>query len=96
MTAEQARIQFLEKENADLKRQLEEQRFHVGETVTKIRELRIQKGLTQKQVADALSVSRPAVIYWEQGKTQPSAKYIKALSRILKCKVGDLLPESVT
>lgn len=29
MTAEQARIQFLEKENADLKRQLEEQRFHV-------------------------------------------------------------------
>lgn len=29
MTAEQARIQFLEKENAELKRQLEEQRFMV-------------------------------------------------------------------
>ena len=29
MKAEQARIQFLEKENAELKRQLEEQRFMV-------------------------------------------------------------------
>lgn len=58
----------------------------------KIRELRERRGLSQSQLADMLGVSRPTVIYWEQGKSMPHVKYIKSLASILKCKVSDLLP----
>ncbi len=36
------------------------------------RYLRIQAGLTQQEVADALGVCRVAVTYWESGKRSPS------------------------
>jgi transcriptional regulator with XRE-family HTH domain len=57
-----------------------------------LKELRLKRGLTQQQVADALNVTRPTVVYWEQGKAHPHAKHIKSLARILKCKAVDLLP----
>lgn len=57
-----------------------------------LKELRLKRGLTQKQVADALKVTRPTVVYWEQGKAHPQAKHIKPLARILRCKISDLLP----
>jgi transcriptional regulator with XRE-family HTH domain len=52
----------------------------------------LKRGLTQKQVADALNVTRPTIVYWEQGKANPQARHIKPLARILRCKISDLLP----
>lgn len=60
-----------------------------------IRELRKKRGLSQQEVADALHVTRPTVVYWEQGKTMPHIKHISGLASILKCKPTDLLPKSV-
>lgn len=58
----------------------------------RLREMREKRGLTQQQVADALHVTRPTVVYWEQGKNMPHLKHISGLAAILKCKVSDLLP----
>lgn len=44
---------------------------------------RLEKGLTQKYMADQLCVSRPFYTNWENGKTQPNQKNLKKLSEIL-------------
>jgi transcriptional regulator with XRE-family HTH domain len=52
-------------------------------TGKQIKEARIQAGLTQKEVADRLSVSQPTITNWEQGRTVPSAEKAKALTKFL-------------
>jgi transcriptional regulator with XRE-family HTH domain len=59
--------------------------------MSKIKELRLKRGLTQEEVAKHLGVTRTAVNYWEQEKQSPRSRYIKPLAQILRCKVADLL-----
>ena len=59
--------------------------------MSKIRELRLKRGLTQEEVAKRLGVTRTSVVFWEQGKQEPRANKIKPLAKILRCKVTDLL-----
>ena len=52
--------------------------------------LRVKKGLSQKEVAKELGVTRQAVSGWESGRTQPSVEKLVALSRIFEMPVDGL------
>ncbi len=45
----------------------------------KIKELRIEKGYSQMQLAKIIGVSQKAVDYWERNVNEPKASYIIAL-----------------
>ncbi|MCH5146383.1 MAG: helix-turn-helix transcriptional regulator [Clostridiales bacterium] len=47
----------------------------------KLRELRAERGLTQKQVATALSITIPTLSHWECGYQEPSYKDLLAICR---------------
>ena len=47
--------------------------MRIGE---KIKELRIEKGLSQAMLAKAIGVSQKAVDYWERNVNEPKASYI--------------------
>jgi transcriptional regulator with XRE-family HTH domain len=47
----------------------------------KIKELRIEKGLSQMQLAQLIGVSQKAIDYWERNVNEPKASYIIALVR---------------
>lgn len=44
---------------------------------------RVNRGLTQKELAKALRVSNRTIISWEQGKTFPRAEKIKEICEVL-------------
>lgn len=62
----------------------------------KIREARRQAGLTQEQLADKLSVSRPAVAKWETDKGVPDVGNLKAVAALLNVSVDYLLDDGQT
>lgn len=45
----------------------------------KIKELRLEKGLSQLQLAKAINVSQKAIDYWERNVNEPKSSYIIAL-----------------
>lgn len=47
----------------------------------KIKELRIEKGISQKKLADAIGVSQKAIDFWERSVNEPKSSYIIALVR---------------
>lgn len=47
---------------------------------TRLRELRISNGFTQKQIADVLNIDRSTYSYYETRKTQPDLNVIKKLA----------------
>lgn len=52
--------------------------------------LREQRGLTQKEVADELGITRQAVSQWEAGTTTPSMEKLLDLSRLYGVTLGEL------
>lgn len=44
--------------------------------------LRVEQGMTQKELAEELHVTRQAISQWESGTTMPSMEKLLALSRI--------------
>lgn len=58
-----------------------------GETV---RALRLERNLTQEQLAGALNISPQAVSKWERGQALPDLSLIPALARALNVPVGAL------
>jgi len=50
--------------------------MRIGE---KIKELRLEHGLSQAQLAKAIGVSQKAVDYWERNVNEPKASYLVAL-----------------
>ena len=55
--------------------------------------LRKQRGLTQKEVAEELEVTRQAISQWESGKTFPSIEKQLALSQLYGVSVEELYGE---
>lgn len=49
----------------------------------RLRELRLEKKLTQIELADSIGVSFAIISKWENCKRQPTLENIKALSRFL-------------
>jgi transcriptional regulator with XRE-family HTH domain len=61
---------------------------HLGET---IKNLRIERGLTQPQLAEMVGVSKGMISIWENNVNEPKASYIKALALALDVSADYLL-----
>lgn len=59
--------------------------------MNELRRLRLKRGLTQEELAGILHVNRTTVTLWENGTNKPRASMLVKLSRVLRCKVDDLL-----
>lgn len=57
----------------------------------RVRELRIQNGLTQTQLANKLNVSQGTLSLWEQGKYDIDADALKELSKIFNTTVDYII-----
>lgn len=58
---------------------------------TRIKELRTEKGISQKTLASAINVSQKAVDFWERGVNEPKASYIIALAEFFGVSADYLL-----
>ena len=56
-----------------------------------ITELRKEKGMTQKQLAEALNVTDKAVSKWERGLSFPDISMLEPLSELLDISIMELL-----
>ena len=45
-----------------------------------IKEVRLEKNISQKKRADAIGVSQKAIDFWERGVNEPKASYIVKLA----------------
>lgn len=58
--------------------------FAVSETFgTRLRRLRVERGLTLAQLGEQLDVSKPSVWAWENERARPNKGRISAIARIL-------------
>ena len=53
------------------------------------KEIRLQRGLTQKEVAAFLHISPQSISKWENGDATPSIEYLPLLARLFNCKIDD-------
>ncbi|PWM73120.1 MAG: hypothetical protein DBX59_05345 [Bacillota bacterium] len=58
---------------------------------TIIKELRTEKGLSQKALAAAIGVSQKAIDFWEREINEPKASYIVRLSDFFGVSADELL-----
>ena len=56
-----------------------------------IKELRNEKKLTQKELAEELSITVQAVSKWERGKGLPDISYLEDLSKIFEVSILEIL-----
>ena len=56
-----------------------------------IKELRKQKGLSQRELAQLCNVHQTAVSQWEKGRTSPDSESLKILSSVLGVSVARLI-----
>lgn len=61
-----------------------------GVAVTALKRLRMQRGITQEQLAEAAGTSKRLVQRWENGKGRPSDKYLPLMAAALQCRVEDI------
>lgn len=59
--------------------------------INQIKRLRINKELTQQELAKACGVTQGTVALWEKGICFPKAEKIPALSKALECDTEELL-----
>lgn len=57
----------------------------------KLRNLRIEKGVTQKQVAQAIGITKSAYANYEQGNREPSNQILKSLCQYFNVSADYLL-----
>lgn len=57
----------------------------------KIKEYRLEKGLSQPQLARMVGVSNGMISIWENNVNEPKASYIKALAVAFEISADDLL-----
>ena len=55
----------------------------------KIKALRIQRGISQKKLADAVGVTYQTISRWELGKAQPTDEQISAMAEAMNAELGD-------
>ena len=60
----------------------------------KLKKLRIEKNLTQKDLADQLHVTFQTVSKWENDTNEPDFSTLKEISKILGCSIEELFSES--
>lgn len=61
-----------------------------GEIKVRVREARLEKGLTQEELARRVGVRRETIVFLEQGKYNPSLGLALNIAKVLKVSVDDL------
>ena len=61
----------------------------------KIKELRIEKGLTQMQLAKLIGSSQKAIDYWERSVNEQKASYIVALVKVFGISFDEFFENTV-
>jgi len=56
-----------------------------------IKKNRVEKGITQEELAEQLHVTRQAVSNWEHGKTQPDVDTLSAMAEMFELPVEELI-----
>ena len=59
----------------------------------KIKEFRIEKGLSQMQLGKVIGVSQKAIDYWERNVNEPKSSYIIALVKAFGISFDDFFAE---
>ena len=59
----------------------------------KIKELRLDKGLSQLELANEVGVARPAIAQYERGTKIPNLLTGKAIADVLGCSLDELAAE---
>jgi len=59
--------------------------------VNRVKELRLKSGMQQKEIAVAVSVSRPTISEWEHQKKDPSGDRLRRLSDLFGVPAGYIL-----
>ena len=57
----------------------------------RIKELRLERNLTQSEVAKAIGTSQRNIGRWENGENEPAAVYVKALAEFFGVRADYLL-----
>ena len=60
-----------------------------------MKEIRLARGMTQQQLADAVGMSYQAISTYEVGTREPSIDIIKKLCEVLHCTPNELLADPV-
>ncbi len=59
----------------------------------KIKELRLEKGLSQLNLGKSIGVSQKAIDYWERNVNEPKASYIISLVKVFEISFDDFFNE---
>ncbi len=59
--------------------------------MNKLKTQRKKRGLSQNDLATKLNVARSTVTCWETNRSAPRLVMLKKISRVLKCKLEDLI-----
>lgn len=64
-----------------------------GEKLMKItlRAARVNKGLTQKEMAELVGVNNTTILKWEKGETYPDVINIRKIEEVLGVKYDDII-----
>ena len=63
----------------------------MSECIPKLQELRTQKGIPQKEIADYLGITIASYSLYERGNREPNIAMIKHIARYYKISLDDLL-----
>lgn len=64
----------------------------VGKNIKRIRK---EKGYTQQELSNELNFTRGHLSCLEIGRNEISLEHLYLLSKVLKCKITDILPDNV-
>ena len=57
----------------------------------RIKDRRKAAGYTQQQLAQSIGATQKQVSTWESGTNEPSLRHLKAIAKVLACRVDDLI-----
>ena len=64
--------------------------------MNRIRELRKQKKITQKELAGHLEIADSTLSYWEQGRYEPDINALRQLSKFFKVSIDYIIGEATS
>ena len=56
-----------------------------------VKEFRLEKGLTQKELAEKIGVTQGTIHFWEQGINEPTSGYLVKLADFFNISIDELL-----